>query len=519
MKTLNYTPIKEDNPKVPRRVRDLNMKLVNMFDVYDEQQNMIKDFAYLNTQKTTNSAYGTPEKKSSTRFFSQTNLNKIKPSSTRGDKLELKNFNIASIPTITGKFTSYRSKAKVMKTEDNALYDYGRSMDFRISHNDLTATPDQRKVLFEDKPSPPEQHRVSTTQDSARGSHPVKTKMKVVSQKVEDTGFKLDNGIRIHNFTQKVSVFKAVSETGKESQSKLNNSNHHESVLSEDRSHSKPKMLTRPDEVKQHRHHSVKLESNQIAHLTASSSRKKSIFNDLREKTAQIVSHADPESIRNEARTNKTAAVSTLRDVKVSEDQKQKLSNFLKNEFVEEIITNKHHAKNFYDGEAFNSLNNLKKVITSHVDIRNTLYGQASAESARKRRESQMPDSETEIKEDVFPPDVPRLKQFELSEPDTLMLGIRPKSFITSASNYASTELEKRNSKLATQTTDDQAEYAAEIEERATKNFKSLKDAIDVQKVRNKKIRNAIKERLHKYVALGVSLKDVYFLFLNYLML
>ena len=496
----NLTPIKTPQNQSVRRVKDLNIKLLNLFDAYDEQQDLIQSISKPSFKGTkiihVNST--TSKTKFSNQFSSSPNTSKIRPFTSTIDKTSTPITTNFTISSLTNRFNEYRHKNKALNTEGDPLddpYKLEGPTPFPIS------SMKKPKLAIETSQSPPKKSAtLSLAQVFPKTAQNTAMKVDFLMQAKHekkltlDSQRKYDSSERIALMKTGPSIDKATSTYRSRPMSsyvetqgpwKLHGVRkvdmNHKLVRGQSAKTFQSK-LGGPNTSRRHANLSIDLKNESSEHLKGSPSKGNMSIN------------------KTEFRIKKIIGESTLNPPKVTGNQKKRLTDFLQDEFVEEVITNKHNARNFYDGEALTNLNELKKMINSHPQIRATMYGSTGNSSRRE--------SKVNIKEQDLPTDAPKLKHFELSDPESVMLGIRPKNFI-SLNNGPVIEQEKNIKPKEINETEEAPTSLTQLGKKTMNNFQALKDAIDVRKARGKRIRQALRDVLTKYSRLGISLQDV----------
>ena len=518
----NHSPLKFTKTEPVRRVKDLNIKLLNLFDAFDEQQILIKsihkgtpDLSQPSTQK--HSAALTKTSKQ----LSTPNLSKLRQFSSREvfEKIpDLKNHEIISMTT---KFHAYRHNHKNVTIETEPIEEKRKTTEPK-SVRILSAKKDKNTPITIDTNEPSYQPSATikpTSRGQARSmpktvqNHTLTNFNFSTPEKVtKDKGYE---SVRRGNspFKEEKSAEKLTYYPERETVSAYQTHRNNKSSSSE---------VTGPWKFNGMRKIDLSEHIRVGSIATAPTARERSTSRKRGNSSTELLKQEDPSALRMNTRSpllstrshfriKKIEGEGVLKPPKVTVVQKQRLNDFLHNEFVDEVITNKHNARNIYDGEAFSNLNELKKVLTSHADVRAAMYvKEIKAEAAES---TQRPNSKNPMikVEDKFPQDVPRLKRFELSDPDDVVLGIRPKNLISAIGEKGQTSrrTNKGESVITVTSSSDEMLRTSEVEGKARNNFQPLKDAIDIQRERGRRIRKALKEKLLKYARLNITLADV----------
>ena len=519
----NHSPLKFTKTEPVRRVKDLNIKLLNLFDAFDEQQILIKsihkgtpDLSQPSTQK-----HSAALAKSS-KQLSTPNLSKLRLFSSRETFEKIPDLKNHEIINMTTKFHHYRHTHKNLRTETEPLDDKPKLTEPK-SVRILSAKKEKNTPITIDTNEPSYQPS-ATIKPSSRGQarsmpktvqhHTLtnfnfSTPEKINKEKGYETARRGHSPFKDERSAEKLTYYPE-RETVSAYQSHRNNKSSSEVTG--------PWKFNGMKKIDLSEH--IRVGSLQ----TAPTARERSTSRKRGNSSTDLMKQEDPSALRMNTRSpllstrshfriKKIEGEGVLRPPKVTVVQKQRLNDFLHNEFVDEVITNKHNARNIYDGEAFTNLNELKKVLTSHADVRAAMYvKEIKAEAAEGTQRPNAKNPMVKV-EDKFPEDVPRLKRFELSDPDDVILGIRPKNLISAIGGAGNGQTSRRTNKgesvITVTSSSDDVLRTSEVEGKARNNFQPLKDAIHIQKERGKRIRKALRDKLLKYARLNITLADV----------
>lgn len=520
---FNHSPPKYDQSQPVHRVKDLNIKLLNLFDAFDEQQILIKSI-HKGSMDLSNptSIKNASAKYKATKQFSSPNLAQLRPFSSREvfEKIpDLKNHEIIQMTT---KFHAYRHQRKEIKTEPVPFDEKPRTTEpksVRILSGKKQRNSPVTVTIQTHEPSYTPSYAKDTARSNARSmpmtvsgtltnfnfSTPEKTSRRKGSESIK----KPNTPVKDEMSAEKLAYFPDRESASAQQTFRMNRN------FTEAQGPWKFNGMKKIDLSEHTRVQGITAVSNVRTERSTSRRRGNSSTELLRQESPSALRATTAMSTkRSTFRIKKIEGEGVLKPPKVTLVQKQRLNDFLHNEFVDEVITNKHNARNLYDGEAFTNLNELKKILTSHHDVRAAMYGKETKVEASENTQKPNANNPMAKKEDKFPEDVPRLKRFELSDPDDVVLGIRPKNLI-SVIGGATVALSSRRKNKAdtaitvTTTASEEAQKASEVEAKARNNFQPLKDAIEVQKARGKMIRKSLRDLLLKYARLNITLSDV----------
>lgn len=503
------TPAKEVNPRQSPRVQNLDLKLVNMFDAYEKQRTLIKDInESIDSTRNSDPKFVSPKGK--TLISHQPSQFSKNTQPTRASVLEKAEINIGAL---TERFGEYRSNSKKLITEedltnktDNQTPERARPSSTRSVKAFITPQIPDLKI----QPFTVKAKRMSMIQGLFEDSRNKKLKAPSLSHRGEERTLSLEPS----NTGYKLPLSKNLIEQTKYSASanpSRNELSHETAPPADEKPQIKFSAFRKTLRTQEVSRRSLRLE--EIKMLNPSTSRKRLDSQNSCEEMNLLPKSARGDSqTRSEFRikSNVAAVVSSLKPNKVTTEQKGRLTKFLSNDFVDEVISNKHHIKDFYDGEAVSNLNELKKIMTSHTAVRNTIYERASVQ--RKHANGNQNSSTNNVPEE-FPLDMPRLKKFELSEPEGDMLGIRPKCILGQRSSRDETKNEEVKALQDDSLVQDDSEHIQQELDNKRASLANLNKAADFQRGKYMKLRMLLKNKLLKYASQGICLQDVSFLF------
>jgi len=520
---FHHSPHKYTKSEPVHKVKDLNIKLLNLFDAFDEQQILIKTIHKGSQDLSSNptSLKNASTKYKSSKQFSSPNLTKLRPFSSREvfEKIpDLKNHEIINMTT---KFHAYRHHHKEIKTEPIPFDEKPRTTEpksVRILSGKKQINSPITVTIQTHEPSYTPFYAKDTARSNER-SMPMTvsgtltnfnftTPEKTNTRKASETIRKPNSPVKEDRSAEKLAYLPEREIVSAYQTNRMNQN------FTEVQGPWKFNGMKKIDLSEHTRVNSIAAVSNLRTDRSTSRKRGNSSTELKRQESPSALRATTAMSTqRSTFRIKKIEGEGVLKPPKVTVVQKKRLNDFLRNEFVDEVITNKHNARNLYDGEAFNNLNELKKILTSHVDVRQAMYGKEAKVEANEN--NQKPNAKNPMikKEDKFPEDVPRLKRFELSDPDDLVLGVRPKNLISVIGDGAGQTSRRKNKAESaitiTTTASEEAQRASDIEVKARNNFQPLKDAIEIQKARGKSIRQSLRDLLLKYARLNIRLQDL----------
>ena len=505
-----YSPAKDANPKPSPRVQNLDFKLLNMFDKYEKQRTLIKDINELVSDtkpldpKLTSPASRPLSSRQQVQFFRTTQT----PSrSSVSEKAEI------NIGTLTERFGQYRSSSKKLTTDEdltNNTESQAPEQTRPVSTNPMrnlaaNQIPDIKIQPFTARGN----KRPSMMQELFEDSRNRRLKTPALTAR-DDRGTSLENLKTASGAVYMAPLTKNRSEHGRVTVS----ANVSKNELSLERAPSTEgpqiKFSAFRKTLKTQEGSRKSLKAEDVKMFNFNVTKKKLEIDDAPQEEVNLFpksARGDIPATRNEFRI-KTAVptvTSSLRPNKVTTEQKDRLTKFLNNEFVDEVISNKHTIKDFYDGEAVSNLNELKKIMTSHATVRNTIYEKASQQ--RRQANAGTTASINNIQEE-FPADMPRLKKFELSEPEGNMMGLRPKCFLGKRSSQDTIRNEDVKVSQDESIVVEEPDYIQELNNNRA-SLATLNKAVHFQKDKCKKLRLALRNKLLKYAALGIYLQDV----------